>query len=64
MLAVARQASIKKNSLAGIRARYVQPYEDHSIGGGVRILDASIDSVERAEDGLRVDVRRTDTRRG
>ena len=27
--------SVNTNSLAGIRARYLQPYEDHAIGGGV-----------------------------
>ena len=30
--------SVNTNSLAGIRARYLQPYEDHAIGGGVGIL--------------------------
>ncbi len=38
-------------SLVGIRARYLQPYEDHAIGGGVGILNASIENVERADDG-------------
>ena len=27
--------SVNTNSLAGIRARHLQPYEDHAIGGGV-----------------------------
>ena len=32
--------SVNTNSLVGIRARYLQPYEDHAIGGGVGILNA------------------------
>ena len=40
--------SVDTNSLVGVRARYVQPYEDHVLGGGVSILDAAIDRVERA----------------
>jgi thioredoxin reductase len=52
--------SVNTNSLVGIRARYLQPYEDHAIGGGVGILNASIENVERGADALRVTVRRTD----
>ncbi len=37
-----RQPSRRK-SLVGVRARYVQPFEDAYLGLGVRILDASID---------------------
>ena len=40
----------RRNSLAGIRARYVQPVEDRFMGGGVFILDAAIDGVERVGD--------------
>ena len=43
--------SVDTKSLVGVRARYVQPYEDHVLGGGVSILDAAIDRVERARDG-------------
>ena len=43
--------SVVTNSLVGVRARYVQPYEDHALGGGVSILDAAIDRVERVEGG-------------
>lgn len=39
---------------AGVRAKHLQPYEDHVIGGGVFILEAAIDSVERAGAGWRV----------
>ena len=52
--------SVNTNSLVGIRARYLQPYEDHAIGGGVNILNATIETVERAGDAFRVRVRRTD----
>lgn len=52
--------SVNTNSLVGIRARYLQPYEDHAIGGGVGILNAAIENVERVEGAFRVTVRRTD----
>ena len=53
--------SVDTNSLVGVRARYVQPYEDNVLGGGVSILDAAIDRVERHADGaLAVSLRRTD----
>lgn len=54
--------SVDTRSLVGVRARYVQPYEDYALGGGVAILDAAIERVERIEgaDGpLAVEVRRT-----
>ncbi len=46
--------SVDTRSLVGVRARYVQPYEDWALAGGVVILDASIESVERTGDGFRV----------
>jgi thioredoxin reductase len=51
--------SVNTKSLVGVRARYVQPFEDHVLGGGVTILDASIGSIERVEggEGLLVRVR-------
>jgi thioredoxin reductase len=53
--------SVETKTLVGIRARYVQPYEDHVLGGGVSVLDAAIDRVERGPDGrLTVFLRRTD----
>ncbi len=39
--------SVQTHSLVGIRARYLQPYEDHVLGGGVAVLDASIEAIER-----------------
>jgi thioredoxin reductase len=55
------KTSIEKKSLAGVRARYVQPFEDNFLGLGVKILDASIAAIVRDGDGLRVDLKRTDT---
>ena len=43
--------SVNTRSLVGVRARYVQPFEDHVLGGGVTVLDASIAGIERAEGG-------------
>ena len=33
--------SVETKTLVGVRARYVQPYEDHVLGGGVNVLDAA-----------------------
>ena len=55
--------SVQTRSLAGVRARYVQPYEDYVLGGGVAILDAALDRIERTEGGdgsLTVHLRRSD----
>jgi thioredoxin reductase len=48
------QLSVNSHSLAGVRARYIQPVEDQILGGGVFILNASIDRVERTAGGYRV----------
>jgi thioredoxin reductase len=55
--------SVDTRSLVGVRARYVQPYEDHVLGGGVAILDAAIERLEPVPGGdgvLAVHLRRTD----
>jgi thioredoxin reductase len=53
--------SVDTRSLVGVRARYVQPFEDHVLGGGVSVLDAAIERIERASDGgFVVHLRRTD----
>jgi thioredoxin reductase len=55
--------SVDTRSLVGVRARYVQPYEDHVLGGGVAILDAAIERLEPVPGGdgaLSVHLRRTD----
>jgi hypothetical protein len=51
---------VQTRSLVGVRARYVQPFEDNFLGLGVSILDASIDGIAHAGDAYRVDLRRTD----
>ncbi len=38
--------SVETQTLVGVRARYVQPYEDFVLGGGVSVLDAAIDRIE------------------
>ena len=42
--------SVNTKSLVGVRARYVQPFEDHVLGGGVSVLDASIGGIVRGSD--------------
>ena len=51
--------SVNTRSLVGVRARYVQPFEDHVLGGGVTVLDAAIEGVERTADGGLVVVTRS-----
>jgi thioredoxin reductase len=51
--------SVVTRTLVGVRARYLQPFEDAVLGGGVMVLDASLDRIERAADGsLAVHLRR------
>jgi thioredoxin reductase len=47
----AAKLSVNTRSLVGVRARYVQPFEDHVLGGGVSVLDASIGGIARGTDG-------------
>jgi hypothetical protein len=54
------KTSVQTQSLVGVRARYVQPFEDNFLGLGVSILNASIDGIVPVEGGLRVDLKRTD----
>jgi thioredoxin reductase len=53
--------SVNTKSLVGVRARYVQPVEDHVLGGGVTILDAKIGRIGRLQgaDGFEVVVQPT-----
>ena len=46
--------SVLTHFVASVRARYLQPYEDHVLGGGNFIVDAAIDRIERNSDGWRV----------
>lgn len=53
--------SVTTNSLVGVRARYVQPYEDNVLGGGVIVLNASILEISRAGQRYRVRIKRSQT---
>jgi thioredoxin reductase len=54
------KTSVQTRSLVGVRARYLQPFEDNFLGLGVRILDASITGLAAVDGGIRVDLQRTD----
>jgi thioredoxin reductase len=54
------KTSIETHSLVGVRARYVQPFEDSALGGGVDILAASLKGISRSDGGLHVDLERSD----
>lgn len=49
--------SVNTHTLVGVRARYVQPYEDAALAGGVIILDTSIEAVERVGSAYQVRTR-------
>ena len=49
--------SINTHTLVGVRARYVQPYEDAALAGGVIILDTTIEEVMKDGAGYRVRTR-------
>jgi thioredoxin reductase len=53
--------SVTTNSLVGVRARYVQPYEDNVLGGGVVVLNASILEIARRGERFTVRLRRSNT---
>jgi thioredoxin reductase len=55
------QLSVNLHSLGGVRARYIQPWEDAVLGGGIFMLDAAIERIERGPAGLAVHTRRSDT---
>jgi thioredoxin reductase len=46
--------SVVTHTLVGVRARYLQPYEDAALAGGVIILDTTIEEVQKAGDTYRV----------
>jgi thioredoxin reductase len=52
--------SLNTHSLVGVRARYLQPYEDHVLAGGVLLLNASIEEVIKQDGGYRVRTRGAD----
>jgi thioredoxin reductase len=55
------KTSIETRSLVGVRARYVQPFEDSILGGGVDILSASTKGIRKLESGaFEVQLERSD----
>jgi thioredoxin reductase len=56
--------SVLAHSTAAARARYLQPYEDHVLGGGNVVLEASIERVQRTARGYRVHTRSTTNAHG
>lgn len=49
--------SVNTRTLVGVRARYVQPYEDAALAGGVVILDTTIEAVQPIGSAYRVRTR-------
>jgi thioredoxin reductase len=49
--------SVIEHALTGVRARYLQPYEDAFLANGVFLLDMRIEAIERAGDGFRIRMR-------
>ncbi len=43
--------SVLVHSTAAARARYLQPYEDHVLGGGNIVLDAATERIDRTPEG-------------
>lgn len=52
--------SVIEHSLAGVRARYVQPYEDAMLHNGVFLLDVKIERIEPSGEGFRIRMSHTD----
>lgn len=46
--------SVVTHSTAAARARYMQPVEDHALGGGTLLIDATIPKIEKVSRGFRV----------
>ena len=53
----ATKLSVNTRTLVGVRARYVQPYEDAALAGGVILLDTTIEEVRRDGPGFVVRTR-------
>jgi thioredoxin reductase len=49
--------SVVEHALTGVRARYLQPYEDAFLANGVFLLDARIEGIERRGDGYAIRMR-------
>lgn len=55
------QTALTSYAVGAVRARYLQPYEDHVLGGGTFLLNAAIERVDRDSRGCLVAVRTTAT---
>ena len=51
--------SVVTRNLVGVRARYLQPFEDYVLAGGLLVIDAAIERVERAGDVFRIFTRQS-----
>lgn len=51
--------SVVNRTVAAARARYMQPYEDHILGGGNFVMDAAIERIARSNGHYRVTARGT-----
>lgn len=51
--------SVVEHALTGVRARYLQPYEDAFLANGVFLLDMRIEAIERGGDGYSIRMRGT-----
>ena len=62
VLASPRPAKLAINTLSvsDVRARYLTPYEDHRMRGGVSVVDAVIEAVTRKPSGYQVRTRPSD----
>jgi thioredoxin reductase len=49
--------SVIEHALTGVRARYLQPYEDAFLANGVFLLDMRIEAIERVGEGFRIRMR-------
>jgi thioredoxin reductase len=54
------RTSIETRSLVGVRARYVQPFEDSILGAGVDILSAALERMSGEPGNLLVELKRSD----
>jgi thioredoxin reductase len=60
VLASPRPVQTTAFALSALRVRYLHPYDEYARGApGIYVLDASVESVERTEDGFRVHTRGT-----
>jgi thioredoxin reductase len=54
------KTSIEVKSLAGVRARYVEPFENNLMGGGIHIVNASMQRISRSGGEFTVEIVRSE----